>query len=450
MTKYILYTGFAFSLFFASCSKKLDINPQQQIDQDDALTTDDNVKKALKGAYNQLSNSYVLGGDMQLYSELLAANGEIAWEGTFNQPDEVYQKSILTNNSFVTNTWLNAYASINTANAVLASLDVVDEDDRDAVKGEALFIRGTLFFELVKLYALPYSAGNTTTNLGIPLRLTYTSEITEDSYLARSTVEESYQQIIEDLTSAESLLPSSNDVYATKSAAAAELSRVYLQTGAYDNALSEANNAISNFDGSLTTTYAAAFNNTSNSTEDIFALQVSDQDGDNDMNLFWSTTDYGGRDGDVSIQQKHLNLYESGDARLAFFWIGNDAYRSGKWQYQYRNLPLIRLAEMYLTRAECNFRLGSAVGATPLADINNVIRSRVGLTALSTLTLDTILKERKLELAHEGHAVHDLKRLKESADGYAYDAAKMVFPIPLREINASNGALVQNSGYGSN
>ena len=431
----------------ASCAKKLDINPQQYLDQSVALTSQDNINKALKGAYNQLSNAYVLGGDMQLYSELLAANGEISWEGTYPQPREIYKKAILNNNSFVTNTWLNTYAAINTANAVLESLDIIKNDnDKNAVKGAALFIRGTLFFELVKLFSQPYSAGNTSTNLGIPLRLSSTNVINEKSYLKRSTLDESYQQIIADLTMAESLLPASNGVFATNVAAAAELSRVYLQMGNYNKALLEANNAITNFSGSLTTTYAGAFNNTLNSSEDIFALQVSDQDGDNDMNLFWSTTDFGGRDGDVSILSKHLNLYEPNDDRLKFFWMGNDAYRSGKWKYQYRNLPLIRLAEMYLTRAECNFRLGSVVGSDPSSDINK-IRNRSSLGNLSALTLDNILKERKLELAHEGQAVHDLKRTKGSADGFSYNAKEMVLPIPLREINASNKVLVQNDGY---
>jgi hypothetical protein len=124
-----------------------------------------------------------------------------------------------------------------------------------------------------------------------------------------------------------------------------------------------------------------------------------------------------------------------------------DTYRSGKWKFQYRNLPIIRLAEMYLARAECNFRLGTAIGATPFQDIQT-IRSRVGLTTTQAyITLDNILRERELELAHEGQAIQDAKRLKKTVDGLEYDANKLVLPIPQREINAANGALAQNEGY---
>jgi hypothetical protein len=110
-------------------------------------------------------------------------------------------------------------------------------------------------------------------------------------------------------------------------------------------------------------------------------------------------------------------------------------------------IPVVRLAEMYLTRAESNFRLGSVIGDLPLNDINE-IRDRAGLDDLLPLelNLNSILRERKLELAHEGSGIHDLKRLKGSADGLAYDADAMVLPIPIREINANKG-LEQNDGY---
>ena len=102
---------------------------------------------------------------------------------------------------------------------------------------------------------------------------------------------------------------------------------------------------------------------------------------------------------------------------------------------------------MYLTRAECNFRLGTNIGATPAEDINDVIRDRVGQAAIP-VTLDNILLERRLELAHEGQRIHDVKRLKGSIDGFAYDANKLVFPIPIREINAVGpDILKQNDGY---
>lgn len=86
------------------------------------------------------------------------------------------------------------------------------------------------------------------------------------------------------------------------------------------------------------------------------------------------------------------------------------------------------------------------IGATPLEDINT-IRNRVGLPELSTLSIEDILFERHLELAFEGHRIHDLKRTQSSVGAFAFDAPELVFPIPQRERNV-NPDLVQNPGYG--
>ncbi len=448
MKKYISIV-FALGVLFTSCDKKLDIFPEDSVADEIALTTDVNVKKVLNGAYDAISSASLYGGDLFLFSELLAANGEIRWEGTFNQPREIWLKSMLTTNSYVRDSWLDAYNTINVCNNILGAINVVNTADQNRVKGEALFMRGAMFFELVKFFAKPYSAGSVTSNPGIPLILTPTRGIDQSSFVARSTVEQVYTQILADLTEAENLLPNTNSVYATKPAASAMLSRVYLQMERFADARDAANRGITvaTANGkSLAASYAAAFNNSSNVAEYLLAIQVSAQDGSNDMHLFWSIPSYGGRDGDVSIQSSHTALYSSGDARLDLFYTGAGDVRSGKWQQQYKVLPVIRLAELYLTRAEANLRSSTSIGDSPVNDVNR-IRNRAGLTSLGSVVLADILAERKLELAHEGHAVHDLKRLKQSADGFAYNADKMVFPIPQREVDASRGTLAQNSGY---
>ncbi len=445
------------SLSIASCDKKIELFPYQSVAEEVALTSDANVKKVLNGTYDAISDGDLYGGNILLFSELLAANDEIRWEGTFNQPDEIWQKSIITTNSFVRDTWLDAYDAINRTNNILSAISIVAPADQNRVKGEALYLRASMYFELVKLYAKPYSAGAVTTNLGVPLILTPTRGIDASSKVPRSTVEQTFAQILADFIEAESLLPSINPgsnattrmVYATKAAAAAMLSRVYLQMENYAGARDAANRAITEAlanGRSLAPTYSGAFNNTVNSSEYLFAMQVSAQDGENNMHLYWSIPTYGGRDGDVSIQPSHLALYNPADARLAMFYIGAGDVRSGKWQQQYRVLPIIRLAEMYLTRAEANFRLGTVVGATPLADYNR-IHERAGLPPAIAVTLADILLERKLELAHEGHAIADVKRLKLSVDGFAYNANELVFPIPQREVDATNGIIAQNPGY---
>jgi len=443
------------SFAWLACSDELEIDPQQAISTTTVFSSDANVKRALLGAYDGLSGynanlnipsaGVMLGGDMQIISELMASGGEITWVGTFNFYREIFGKLIPTNNPIVRDNWTGGYYTINICNNILAALALVNEEDRNRIEGETLFIRGTAYFELVKLFAKPYSAGNTTTNLGVPIVLTGTTTITEESEVPRATVEQVYQRVIEDLTDAESLLPESNGVFANKVAAAAMLSRVYLQQEDFVGARDAANRAIEYNQFQLTGTFAEAFNNTSNSVEDVFAFQVSAQDGDNNMQLFWSIPAYGARDGDVEVNQEHLALYDDEDDRLALFYLGAGAVRSGKWRDQFTVLPVIRLAEMYLTRAEANVRLGTSVGDSPLNDIN-LIRQRVSLPELTMVTLDDILRERKLELAHEGQGLHDLKRLRAPVEGLNYNDNRLVLPIPQREINA-NRNLVQNEGY---
>ncbi|PZR29374.1 MAG: RagB/SusD family nutrient uptake outer membrane protein [Citrobacter freundii] len=449
------------SLTIVSCAKKLDILPQQNVEEGVVLSTDDKVKKVLNGAYEALSSTDLYGGNILMYSELLAADKELRWAGTFNQPREIYNKAMLTTNSFITSTWLSAYNVINICNNILSAIDVVADADKDRVKGEALFIRASVYFELVKLFAKPYSAGNVGSNPGVPLVLVPTRDISAASYVPRSSVQAVYDLVIKDLTDAESLLPTGSGVRAQKAAAAAMLSRVYLQTANYAGARDAANRGIGYGGFSLSQPYAKAFNSgrlaasdaASTLTEGIFQMVVTAQDGGNSMHTYWSITAYGARSGDVVIEQKHLDLYNAADARRALFYngtgnsLGGANVRSGKWKFIYSNLSIIRLSELYLTRAEANYRLGTAVGATPLDDVNQTHVKHGALPALLTVDLDAILLERKLELAHEGHGIHDAKRLKKTVDGFAFDANKLVLPIPQREVDASRNVIAQNEGY---
>ncbi|WP_339867872.1 RagB/SusD family nutrient uptake outer membrane protein [uncultured Algoriphagus sp.] len=451
MKKYIII---GLVLLFSGCADQLDLAPQQSVDQDLALSTDANVKRVLQGAYSEIRSTSLYGGSLLLYAEMLGANREVRWEGTFNQPREMFNKNILVNNSFVQGSWSDAYKAINVANNVLASLEVVDSEDQERVEGEALFIRGSMFFELVKFFALPYSAGSVDSNLGVPLVLTPTRQIDEDSYVARNTVAEVYAQIISDLEKAEVQLPAVNGFLARNYVVAAQLSRVFLQMGDYEKARDAADRAISISSANgkiLTLNYLDAFNTDGDSPEDLFSIQVNTQDGGNDMFLYYSLPEYGARGGDVSIQASHFDYYEAGDARLDQFFEGAGEQRTAKWRDQYKNVKVIRLAEMYLTRAEANFRLGTSVGAAPLADLNR-IRQRVDLPALGSISLEVILAERKVELAHEGQYLHDVKRTgglildNSSSETYNFDDGRLIFPIPQREMDA-NPSLVQNSAY---
>ena len=190
------------------------------------------------------------------------------------------------------------------------------------------------------------------------------------------------------------------------------------------------------------------FNQDNNTNEDIFATQITPQDRFSSMTEFFSIPEYGGRDGDIDILDGHLDLYPAGDKRKDLFFMGNGAMRTGKWNNQYGCINLFRLAEMYLIRAEGNIRLGTPyVGDSPLNDYN-VIHTRAGLVAAGSVTLDDIILERRLELAFEGHRIHDIKRLKQSVATWAWNDPKLVFPIPARELEANPTLKTQqNPGY---
>lgn len=90
-----------------------------------------------------------------------------------------------------------------------------------------------MYFGLAELYAKPYSAGNLTTNLGLQLVTspTVNGQVTSANLVPRSSVQDTYAQILADLTTAKPLLNDEIGVFASKYAAAAILSRVYLQMG---------------------------------------------------------------------------------------------------------------------------------------------------------------------------------------------------------------------------
>jgi starch-binding outer membrane protein, SusD/RagB family len=435
-----------------SCEKNLDINPTQSIDEDQALLTSSDVEAALVGAYSDLGDGDVYGGSLFVLSELLGNSAaSINWTGTFQTMTQVYNKLIPIDNADVRDTWTDSYQAINDVNNVLSAIAIVVDTKKGRVEGEAKFIRGSIYFDLVRLYAKAWNDGNPATNDGVPLVLEPTrAPLGEEDKKPRAKVAEVYAQVIKDLTEAEALLPASNGFFASKYAAAAMLSRVYLQKGDYTNAADAANRVIASQKFELAPTYADAFpfnsNNTNevvgNTSEDVFAMQVTNSQGVNNFNTYFSTL---GR-GDIDIAQDFIDQFESNDDRLSIYY-DDGGIRSGKFDMVYSAVRLIRLAEMYLTRAEANFMLGSNIGDTPVNDINE-IRARANLTpyAAADLTLPLILKERKLELAFEGFTLADIKRTQSSVGPLSWNSPKLVFPIPDRERKV-NPSLTQNDGY---
>ncbi|MFN5938133.1 MAG: RagB/SusD family nutrient uptake outer membrane protein [Sphingobacteriales bacterium] len=443
------------SIFMVACQDKLDVQPTQTISAEQALKTEGDVNATLIGAYDGVQSGALYGGEIMVLNDLIGNTDDIQFTGTFAGLSDAYQGLMVANNSFATSTWGSAYNAINRCNNVLANLDKVVSSpaNKNKVEGEALFLRSSLFFELVRLYAKFPGDGDMASNPGVPLILTPTSVVDESSYVSRNSVKEVYDRVIADLTKAESLLPSSNSRYANKWAAAAMLSRVNLMLGNYEAARDAASRVIAGSGRTLASTFNSlwfTYINLGGTTpgEYLFYIKVTNQDGVNAINTYFGRTigsipGTAGRS-DCKIRAAHIAKYEAGDQRNYFILSGGFNY-TRKHLDRWGDVPVIRLAEMFLTRAECNQRLGTTVGASPLDDVNR-IRNRAGLASLSAVTLNDILKERYLELAFEGHNMPEKKRMKQNIGSLAWNSPKLIFPIPQREIDV-NKNLKQNEGY---
>jgi tetratricopeptide (TPR) repeat protein len=453
-----IFAFIAVGMIAIGCEKKLDVQPYQSLSEDKALLTESDVSGTLVGAYDAVSSAAAYGGDMMILNDLIGNKTNISFRGTFQGLNEAYNTQMIATNSFAAGTWSAAYSTINVTNNVLENVSKVTSsvDRKNSIEGQALFLRASMYFELLKLYAKPFGDGDYATNLGVPLVLTATrAPITDADYKPRATVKAVYDQVIEDLIKAESLMPSTNTKFATKWAAAAQLSRVYLMLGNYTEAAAAANRVIAGSGKTITPefrnnwfTYINFGGVTPN--EYIFFIKVTNQDGANSFNTYYGAPlgAFPGSAGrrDMRIQNAHLNIYETGDIRRAFFTGTSSASRyTLKHLDRFGDVPVIRLAEMYLTRAEANFRQGTTVGATPLADVN-LIRRRAGLPDLTTVDLAAILKERASELAFEGNNLFESQRLKKSIATTAWNSPTLIMPIPQREMDV-NKKLVQNSGY---
>ena len=443
------------TLLFTACEKRLDILPYQSINSDQALGTESDVNVTLIGAYDGAQSAATYGGDIMVLNDLIGNNANINFTGTFAGLTDAYQTLMTSNNSFAASTWIGAYNTINRCNNVLSALDKVTSSPakKASVEGQALFIRASMYFELVRLYAKAIGDGDAASNPGVPLVLNKTVSISNADYIPRASVKAVYDQVVADLTKAETLLPASNTIYATKWAAAAQLSRVHLMLKNYAAAGDAANRVIAGSGKTLNPDFTKLWftfinNGGANPAEYIFAMTVTAQDGTNSLNTYFGrNVGIAGTAGrsDCKIKAAHIALYETGDIRKTYFALSGGNNYTRKHLDRYGNVPIIRLAEMYLTRAEANFRNNTAVGAAPLSDINS-IRTRVGLPALSSLTLDAITKERYLELAFEGHNLHEAKRLQKSVGANNWNSPKLILPIPQREMDV-NKSLVQNEGY---
>ena len=455
MKKLLYFLSIALAIFVApSCNKKLDVLPQNSATAD-LIKSSSDVEALVFGGYEQLQDYGAFGEQFILVPDLFASDQQVGWVGTYPEYKNIQHKTIVSTDYIGARMWGNGYNVINIANTVLDKLSVVDSAKKSTLEGEARFMRAIVYFELTGLFAKPYSDGNAATNPGVPLVLlpTYAYDPAKNKP-ARATVKQVYDLVVSDLQTAIVKLPPTNSDYrADLYSAKAFLTRVYMSMGDYPNAATQANDIIQSGNFALTSSYDKAFNNNSNSSEDIFAIQQSTQSnagtGNQGLVTFYSPQPLGR--GDAQIDTGYYSYFEASDFRRSFVTAGtsisgfNGDYPN-KWSQFYKAIPVVRLAEMYLSRGEANFTTGAQVGDnTPVQDIN-IVRNRSGASTLTAVSKQIFVDERFRELGFEGDRYWTLKRLQMNIDGLPYDDNKLILPIPQREIDA-NSNLVQNAGY---
>ncbi|MDH5379418.1 MAG: RagB/SusD family nutrient uptake outer membrane protein, partial [Cyclobacteriaceae bacterium] len=419
------------------------------------------------GIYGLAQDLEVLGSMPQIIADYQADN--VNFIGSFPTLQEINNYTTLANNGSIQSLWRDNYRVILAANAVIANVPNVPGDgftqtERNQLIGEAKFLRAIVYFNLVNLFAHPYQISSGT-NDGIPL---VTDPFSGDIVLySRATVNEVHTLIEQDLTDAISLLPGDDlgNSQATVGAAHALLSRLYLYREDWTKAASEANYIVGN-----PTTYVPATSvdfYSKASGEELFTLVNTAVDnggtGSGGWDGYYEPSEQGGR-GDCPFSVDLINTFDPADERLLFSETGDNGMlytrKFDDGANDASNVPVIRIGEIYLNRAEAIANSGGVV-TQEIVDLLNMTRLRAGLTAyvladfvdVNSL-LDAISDERRFELAFEGHRRMDLLRtgrdLRPAIDPDFSESQPgdnlTILPIPQREMDL-NSNLTQNTGY---
>jgi hypothetical protein len=377
---------------------------------------------------------------------------------------EAYSAHFITENM-----WSTIYNTILRANTVIANenIDVAAsiQEEKNQIVGEAYAARALAHFDLVRLYGQHYGFTGDNSHAGVPIVLTFD----QSAEPARNTVAEVYAQVVSDFNTAIGLMNASRGKgYFSKGAAQALMSRVYLYMGDYANAAAMADAVIGNGDFSLTDngSYVGTWDDPDESPDAILDVLQNDVDnmGSDALGRMYINEGYG----DYLPSQDLVGLIDTlNDVRINLFKedatiggiYGNIRVNKFPSTIGEDNSPIIRLAEVYLIRAEARARTNNEAGAI---DDLMAIRNRANpnaptSTATGQALLDDILLERRVELAYEGHRLWDLMRLQKGVDRtdctapadkctVNYPNDRFILPIPQDEMDA-NPNMIQNPSY---
>lgn len=476
----IILFAFIF-LIGAACSNILDKEPQSNITPSQFYNNAEDAKAAVSAVYDILNSEAMYNQAMWIISDQSTDDAE--WGGgrsTANPPKNDLDKYTFTpqTGTFYT-VWSACYQAINRANAAIENIPAITMDEalKSRLVAEAKFMRGFYYFTLVRLFG------------GVPIVLKETTSL-NNLQVDRASEEAVYAQIIQDFSDAEAVLPVSyaagDKGRATKGAAMTYLAKVHLTREEWQLASSKAKEVIDLGVYKLTPNYADIFSITNeNGEESIFEIQAigggtvegsymqgymrpnfdrvngATGFGDNPPtdNLWYSYI----KMKDTVRREVNIIVYDSTTnpkkpASVTFGGYVNkykDPTATGN-RFGGNNFPLTRYADLLLMYAEALNEQGA--GNADAYNAINEIRTRVKLKNLTPgLTKeqfrDSVLFERRLELAFEGHRRYDLIRtkrlvsaIKAQNPGIAVQEHHYLYPIPQTEIDI-NPKLEQNPGY---
>ncbi len=448
------------ALLSGACSKFVETeSPQNKIE--DKLVFDNDVvaMSAVNGlyGYNFISSSY---HDTYKWLYTGYSADEIKYYTLSAKTDQFANNDILTSSAECWDFWRVPYKAVYQSNLIIEGFEksnVLSAAVKKEGIGVAKFFRALNYLNLVTIFG------------DVPLILA--SDLESSRIMARTNTAEVYAQIIKDLRDAKEGLRGNTkgNVYANEKSATALLARAYLYNRQWQEAADASAELIS---GSLKG--KLALENISNvflrsSKETILAISS------NGSSTTYINYTYAGSiiipassavEATYQLTSSLVNAFEENDLRRSE-WVGSVGTPETFFPYKYKQKSppadaakyedqvLIRLAEMYLIRAEANAQLGNLAEA--VSDLN-VIRNRAGLDDLSAdlSQADLLLaveQERRVELfAEYGHRWADLVRTgRADAVLGAYKPGTWkntdaLYPIYFKEFEY-NGNLTQNPGY---
>ena len=485
------------ALLFSSCGEDfLDKEPKNTVDPEPNVT--DDVAVALANAcYRTLQSSNMY--NQRIWTlDIVAGNSIVGAGGGTDGLETVQAANFITqsDNGMALYMWRSPWVGIGQCIILIHALEgqVLEPGGlMERSLAEAYFLRAHYYFVLVRLYG------------GLPLR-TEPYNPGESTDIARSSIEETYAQIIADCQRAIDLLPaksqynSDNVGRASRDAALTMMADILLtlapQNQSYYSQVTSLCDQVTALGYDLSQcAYEDNFDATiNNGPESIFEVQFSgnteyDFWGNNPQSS-WLSTFMGPRNADFVAggygwnqpTQEFVDQYEPGDLRkdMTILYEGcpdfdGKAYRSSYSNTGYnvrkflvtksispeyntnpQNFVVYRYADVLLMKAEALNEQGQTAQA---ADVLNIVRQRAGLANVANLTQEAmrekIIHERRIELAFEGHRWFDIIRVQggDYAVGYLHSIGKtqatrerLLFPIPQTEMDA-NSLMTQNPGY---